>query len=341
MASHISLAFERIMGWPSQYDLSQSESYLMQFEKINATVLVLDQSNTLSFAAAVDPMRAANRHAGYKVFEWTFATPQNLNVSLTSGLMIPAAPLNRFGPCDLLLIVASFDIIAQSSPALHASLRRIDKCAKFVAGVDGGPWVMAQADLLDGHSATTHWEDIDAFATQFPQVNTVNTRYQISGNRMTSAGATPTLEMMLDLIRQTQGPALANKVAASFILNQSPAATAPQSRNPDPLRHNQITSRVTQLMEGFLDEPLAQSQIAKQVGVSQRVMQLNFKAQLQTTPQQHYLSLRLNEAYRLVRDTKLPLLDVSLATGFASQSSFARAYHNAFSISARAQRELD
>ena len=94
-------------------------------------------------------------------------------------------------------------------------------------------------------------------------------------------------------------------------------------------------------MEGFLDEPLAQSQIAKQVGVSQRVMQLNFKAQLQTTPQQHYLSLRLNEAYRLVRDTKLPLLDVSLATGFASQSSFARAYHNAFSISARAQRELD
>jgi transcriptional regulator GlxA family with amidase domain len=70
-------------------------------------------------------------------------------------------------------------------------------------------------------------------------------------------------------------------------------------------------------------------------------MQLNFKAQLQMTPQKHYLSLRLNEAYRLVRDTKLPLLDVSLATGFASQSSFARAYQNAFGISARAQRELD
>jgi transcriptional regulator GlxA family with amidase domain len=327
------------MLWLSTNHLSQSESNLTQFEKINATVLVLDQSNTLSFAAAVDPMRAANRHAEHKVFDWQFATPQHLDVSLTSGLTIPAAPLNRFGKCDLLLIVASFDIAAQSSPALHASLRRIAQSAKFIAGVDGGPWIMAQAGLLDGHSATVHWEDIDAFATQFPNINTQNTRYQISGNRMTSAGATPTLDMMLDLIRNTQGATLASQVAASFILDQSPAPTAPQSRSPDPFRHNQITARANQLMESTLDEPLPLSIIAKQSGTSQRVLQLNFKAQLNTTPQKHYLTLRLNEALRLVKMTNHSLLDIGLATGFTSQSSFARAYSHAFGISARAQRE--
>ena len=327
------------MGWFSINDLSQSESNLTKFEKINATVLVLNQSNTLSFAAAVDPMRAANRHARDKIFDWHFATPQDLDVALTSGLTIPAAPLNRAGPCDLLLIVASFDIIAQSSPALHASLRRLAHTAKFVVGVDGGPWIMAQAGLLDGHSATVHWEDIDAFATQFPNIDTQNTRYQISGNRMTSAGATPTLDMMLELVRQTQGTTLANQVAASFILDQSPAPTAPQSRSPDPFRHNQITARANQLMEGTLDDPLALSAIAKQVGTSQRVLQLNFKSQLNTTPKKHYLTLRLNEAYRLVQNTNRTLLDIGLATGFASQSSFARAYRTAFGRSARAQRE--
>jgi transcriptional regulator GlxA family with amidase domain len=339
MASHISLAFEGIMGWLLIKDLSQSESNLANYEKIHVTVLVLDQSNTLSFAAAVDPMRAANRHAGQRVFDWRFATPQQVDVALTSGLTIPAAPLNRVGPCDLLIVVASFDIMAQSSPALHASLRRIAGAATYIAGVDGGPWIMAQSGLLDGHSATVHWEDIDAFATQFPAIDTVNSRYQISGNRMTSAGATPTLDMMLALIHQTQGPALANQVAASFILDQSPAPTDPQSRNPDPFRHNPITARVSQLMEGRLDEPLPLAQIAKQVGMSQRVLQLNFKAQLQTTPQKHYLALRLAEAARLVRTTHRALLDIALATGFTSQSSFARAYKTAFGISARAQRD--
>lgn len=331
------------MGWLSINDLSQSESNLMKSEKIaspiTATVLVLDQSNTLSFAAAVDPMRAANRHAGHMVFDWSFATPQQMDVALTSGIIIPSAPLNRVGVCDLLIIVASFDIMAQSSPALHASLRRLAQAARYIAGVDGGPWIMAQAGLLDGHSATVHWEDIDAFASQFPEIHTQNTRYVISANRMTSAGATPTLEMMLDLIRRTQGTALANQVAASFLVDQSPAPTAPQSRSPDLFRHNQITARINQLMEGTLDEPIPLSLIAKQVGISQRVLQLNFKTQLNTTPQKHYLALRLNEAQRLVRTTNRSLLDIGLSTGFTSQSSFARAYRAAFGSSARALRE--
>jgi transcriptional regulator GlxA family with amidase domain len=341
MASHISLAFVVIMGWFSINYLTQSESNLTKFEKINVTVLVLDQSNTLSFAAAVDPMRAANRHAGRKIFNWHFATPQDLDVSLTSGLSIPAAPLNRVGPCDLLLVVASFDIAAQSSPALHASLRRIAHSAKFVAGVDGGPWIMAQAGLLDGHSATVHWEDIDAFATQFPNIDTQNTRYQVSGNRLTSAGATPTLDMMLSLIRETQSVALANQVAASFILDQSPARTAPQSRSPDPFRHNQITAKVHRLMEGTLDDPLSLTVIAKQVGVSQRVLQLNFQTQLNTTAQKHYLSLRLSEAKRLIKNTNSSIQDIALITGFASQSSFSRAYAKAFGLSARAHRMIN
>ena len=308
-------------------------------EKITAIVLVLDQSNTLSFAAAVDPMRAANRHSNHKVFDWQFATPQNHEISLTSGLKIPSAPLNRFGPCDLLLIVASFDIAAQSSPLLHASLRRLAQSARFVAGVDGGPWIMAQAGLLDGHNATVHWEDIDAFAAQFPEIHIKNARYQISGNRMTSAGATPTLDMMLELINDYIDPQLANKVAASFIVEHSPKRTAPQTRNPDLFRHNAVTARVHRLMEAHLDTPLLLKKIAKKCGISTRVLQLNFQTQLETTAQKHYLFLRLNEARRLVETTKRPLLDIALATGFTSHSSFSRAYTKAFGTSARAQRK--
>ena len=305
---------------------------------IKTTILVLDETNTLSFAAAVDPMRAANRHAGRALFDWQFATPSDKDVRLTSGLIVPAAPIARVNHCDLFVIVAGFRLREQTTPALRASMRRLAQNVTDICGIDGGPWVMARAGLLDGHSATTHWEDIDDFARDFAQVETVNSRYQISGNRMTSAGATPTIDMMLALIRREFGGQLASQIAASFILDHSPAATAPQLRNPDPLRHNRITARAHALMEEALDDPQSIGEIARKCGIGSRALQLQFQTALGITPRDHYLALRLNEARRQVTTTAHALHDIALATGFASQSSFARAYAKAFGTSARSER---
>jgi transcriptional regulator GlxA family with amidase domain len=93
-------------------------------------------------------------------------------------------------------------------------------------------------------------------------------------------------------------------------------------------------------MEQALDDPLPIATIAKQLGIGARALQLQFRAALNTTAQQHYLSLRLLEARRHVTTTSHPLHDIALATGFTSQSSFARAYAKAFGTSARAHRTL-
>ena len=299
---------------------------------------MLDQTNTLSFAAVVDPLRAANRHAGQTVFEWHFATPNAQDVTLTSGLVVPARPLARVDHCDLLLVVAGFALEAQATPALGASLRRLAARAQTCGGVDGGPWIMARAGLLDGHSATTHWEDIERFAATFPHVDTQNTRYQISGKMMTSAGATPAIDMMLALIARSHSEALANQVAASFILDHSPSPAAPQLRSPALQRHNATTAKAHAIMEQALDEPLAISGIAQTLGLGSRALQKQFQAQLGTTAQHHYITLRLNEARRQVRGSGQPLFEIALATGFGSQSSFSRAYAQAFGMSARTDR---
>ena len=74
-------------------------------------------------------------------------------------------------------------------------------------------------------------------------------------------------------------------------------------------------------------------------GTSPRTLEAQFRARLGTTPQAHSLHLRLSEALRLVGDTDMPLMDVALATGFGSQSSFARAFRAAHGQSARALRK--
>ena len=301
------------------------------------TLLVLDGSNTLSFAAAVDPLRAANRQSGTPLYTWHFATPRDVPVTLTSGLQIPASPIYKLERTDLLLIVAGFDLEAQSTPALTASIRRIAGTEATIAGIDGGPWVMARAGVLNGHRATCHWEDMETFAQEFPQVELVNSRFQISQGRLTSAGAAPAIEMMLHLVREAHGGALAAKIAATFIYDLAAPTTRPQTRRAA-LPHNAVTARAHAMMEAALDNPTPITALARRLGVSPRALQAQFKLRLGTTPQAHYLSLRLTEAERLATQTSLPLQDVAMATGFGSQASFARAFRAAFGTSATGMR---
>jgi len=308
-------------------------------DPLRIAVLVLDDCNALSFASAVDPMRAANRLAGQRLFDWTYVTATGAPARLTSGIDVPGDPLNRLGETDLLLITAGFDLERHATPALRASLRRLAASGTALAGIDGGPWLMAEAGLLDGYRATTHWEDLDRFATRFPNVVTLRDRYHIDRDRMTSGGAIPAIDMMLHLIGARYGAGLAGRVAGVFIYDTPSDPARAQARHAPRPAHNALTARAHTVMEAHLDTPIPIANLAAQLATSPRALETQFRTRLNTAPQSYYLTLRLTEAHRLVTDTDLALMDVALATGFASQSSFARAFRQAFETSARALRQ--
>ncbi len=320
-------------------NLMKSEKNICQRSEctLDCAVLVLDRSNTLSFAAAVDPMRAANRMAGRRLFRWRYATADGAPAVLTSGLAVPGPALRDLQHCALLIVVAGFGVQAHATPALRASLRRIAATGTTLAGIDGGPWLLADAGLLDRHRATTHWEDLENFAARFPLVHTLQDRFHVDRRRMTCGGAMPAIDMMLHLIRARCGAALAARVAGAFIHDSPPDPARAQIRSGNP-GHGRLTARASALMERTLDAPLSIPDLARRAGTSPRALQMQFRARLNTTPQAHYLSLRLAEALRLVTDTDMPLLDVALATGFGSAAGFARAFRAAHGRSARSLR---
>ncbi|MBV1895902.1 MAG: GlxA family transcriptional regulator [Rhodobacteraceae bacterium] len=306
---------------------------------LSISVLVLDNCNTLSFAAVVDPMRAANRLSNRRLFDWSYVTATGKDARLTSELNVPGTALSRLEQCDLLLVVAGFDLDRLSTPALCASLRRVAAGGTTLAGIDGGPWVLAKAGLLDGYAATTHWEDLDKFAAEFPAVTALRDRFHIDRNRMTSGGAAPAIDMMLQLISARFGSGLAARVAGAFIYEAASDPSRAQLRMPPHPGHNALTTRANTLMEQTLEAPLTIPVLARQCATSPRALQHQFQTRLNTTPQAHYLHLRLTEAERLVTNTNLPIQDIALATGFASQSSFARAFQKTMGTSARALRK--
>ncbi|MGR3646804.1 MAG: GlxA family transcriptional regulator [Shimia sp.] len=302
---------------------------------LSTAILVLDDCNTLSFAAAVDPMRAANRRASKPLFDWSFFTSNEEQAALTSGLKITGPAISKLSKCDLLLVVAGFRLEEQATPSLLASLRRIASQGTTIAAIDGGPWFLARAGLLDGHSATTHWEDLEDFATRFPQVNTRRDRFCVSGRFATSGGAAPCIDMMLHLIGTRFGTDLARRVGSAFLYDPLPAGSPTLTSAPRPVRRNPRLARALERMEATISDPLPIPQIAAHAGLSPRALELRFKAHLGQSPKATYLQMRLEEALRLATDTSLPVRDVALATGFQSPANFARAFKIAHGQSVR------
>lgn len=307
---------------------------------LSVGILVMADCNALALASCVDPMRAANRRAGKTLYRWQFLSDSGGDVPITAGFAVPTAPLSDRAEYDALMIVAGFKLFEQATPAFLARLRRLAPQLRAMVAIDGGPWLPALAGLLDGLDATVHWEDLESFANRFPQVRVLRDRYVVAGRMITTGGAGPCLDMMIALIRARQGPELALRVASAFVYEPLLSATSPQQVIPVAglMRHDPMLGRAIGLMETHIEAPITMADIARQVGISARRLEMLFKRRLGLSPGRFFLDLRLDEARRMIWDTDLPLQEIALRCGFSSQPAFARAFRDRFGATASSLR---
>ncbi|MEZ5869525.1 MAG: GlxA family transcriptional regulator [Defluviimonas denitrificans] len=307
---------------------------------LRVAVLVMGDTNLFSLAAAVDPMRAANRRAGRKLFDWRYVSTSGGPVPLTAGFTIPTERMPEKPGDDLLMVIAGFRIMEQATPALLARLRRLAPQLRGMAGIDGGPWFLALAGLLEGRAATVHWEDLETFAARFPAIETRADRYVISGRYITTGGAAPCLDMMLDLIRARWGAELALRVAGAFVYEPFQTAAQPQQALPAAriARADPALGQAIARMEQGVEDPPAIAEIAAGIGLSQRRLEMLFADRLGVSPGRFFLDLRLDEARRLLTDTRMSVQEIALRTGFSGQATFARAFRARFGMTASALR---
>jgi transcriptional regulator GlxA family with amidase domain len=310
-------------------------------EALSLDVLVLPGANLLSLAATVDPLRAANRVAARTLYRWRLVSPDGAPPMTAAGLPIPVD--GAFEPEaaeDALVVVASFDIDRHATPRLAARIAAAARRRRATGGVEAGSWLLARAGLLDGRRATTHWEDFEKFAAAHPAVDLRPDRYVIDGPRFTTGGAAPALDMMLALVRARQGAAVALDVASVFVYDEARAAETPQpsvslgrlaARDPG-------VAAAVRAMAASLDAPLPIPAIARRAGLAERTLEARFRRSLGVTPRAYYLSLRHNEARRLLRDGPAAVAEAAAAAGFGSASAFARAYRARFGESPTAAR---
>lgn len=300
---------------------------------LKLTFLLFSGSSIMCVASAIDPLRAANRIAGERLFDFKLVSMNGEPAMTTSDLPVPVS--GRFDPreaTDVLAVIGGFGAKNHGTAALLSGLRQAARPARAIGGIEAGTWLVGRAGLLEGRAATTHWEDLEDFAAAFPGADVRPDRYVIDGPVFTSGGASPTFDLMLHLIRARLGMAVALDVASVFIYDQTRAATDAQ-----PLvslgRLDGYDARLAQsvrLMESHIDQPLTIAGVARRVGLTSRALENIFRRSIGETPGAYYLRLRLNTARRLVADTRLPMADIAARTGFSSAATFSRAFAKGF-----------
>ena len=287
----------------------------------------------MSYAAAVEPLRAANLLSGRELYRWWHAAPGGKPVTASNGVAIlPDCGTSTERAADMVLVCAGGNPALFDDKSAFAWLRRLARKGVTIGGISGGPYILAKAGLLGGARATLHWEHLPAFREAFPDVEVVPSLFEIDGNRITCSGGISALDMMVALIERDHGRQLAASVGDWFLHTHIREGFGPQRMD---LRYrlgvaDEKLVAVLRAMETNLETPLARGALAHEAGVSLRQLERLFHRHVGHGIHAHYRMLRLDRARQLLRETTLPVLDVALATGFGSSSQFARAYAKTF-----------
>lgn len=309
-------------------------------EELSVTLLVLPDCSLMSLASTLDPMRGANRVTGRSVYRWQVVSPDGGDPVTSCGLRI--AVDGQFAPRaqGMLIVIGAFHALDHATPKLLALIRQASKQSRLTVGIEAGSWVLARAGLLDGRKATTHWEDLEAFAQRFPNVDVQADRWVRDGAFLTTGGAAPALDMMLALIRVRQGYSIALDVASLYVYDEVKEASdaQPLVSLGRLLNREPRLAEAIKIMESHVDRPIPVSGIARRLGLSTRTLELLFAEFIGQSPGNYYLALRLKAARRLILDTHLSMADTAEQTGFSSISSLSRAFKRHFGQSPSALR---
>lgn len=297
-------------------------------------VLLYPRVRELDVAGIVDVFSSANQllpeERRYRIeFLSTERTPE---VSGMYGLGLRGGPhyTTCQGGVDTLLIPGGVGIeVGHTAPALLGWLRRQARDSRRIGSVCVGAFLLAEAGLLDGRRATTHWAFADRLAAQFPAVRVDPEPIWVKdGHLYSAAGATSGIDLCLALLEEDHGRKVALEVARMLVVflcrpgNQAQFSVSlrEQTSESRPLRDLQIW------MLDHLADDLSVPVLAARAAMSERNFQRVFTRELGQAPAHYVEAIRLEAVRRKLERSTQGLGEIAAACGFGSADVMGRSF---------------
>lgn len=319
-------------------DTMSTENKYDQLPICHVAFVLLENFSMMAFTGAVDALVTANLLNNSKCFDFTFygengeSVKSDLNIDVSvNGAYKEITPKQ----IDVLLVCGGLRTNLEVHPKLKSALQQTARLNHHIGGIWNGSYILAQAGIMQGYECTIHPENHALMTEVFPEVNVSKKPYVIDRGRISSAGATSTLSMMLNLIGQLTGEDLRHRVEnilnVDSILGE--AADGSLTMLPsDPTLPSALRETV-QLMETHIDDPLTTLQLADSIKLSRRQLERLFQKYLSTSPAKYYLELRLNRAHQLLRQSNASIFNIAIACGFTSSTHFSHCFKGYYGLS--------
>jgi transcriptional regulator GlxA family with amidase domain len=291
--------------------------------------IVFPGFQVMSFAA-ISVFECANREVGEPVYDVRLLSETGGFIRTSVGLSVAAEPFDdsKFDT----LIVGGAAVIGPVPPGLIEFVRQaLGRCRRLAATCTGA-FVLAEAGLLDGRRATTHWAHARALQARFPKVKVEEDRiFIVDGSVWTSAGMTAGIDLALAMVEQDLGAEVARAVARKLVVYHRRAGG--QSQFSALLKLGPKSDRIQSALayaKRNLASPLTVAQLAKAAHLSQRQFSRAFRAETGQSPAKAIENLRIEAARLMMEQSRHPIDDIARQTGFADRDRMRRAFMRAF-----------
>ena len=240
-----------------------------------------------------------------------------------------ASSLDDLVTADTVIIPACATVHAHQPPALVEAVREAHRRGARIASICSGAFVLAEAGLLDGRRATTHWMHAAELARRYPRVRVDATViYAEDGGIHTSAGTAAGIDLCLELVCQDHGRTVANALARRMVTPPHRAADQAQYMlNPVESHHSTSLSGATEWALQHLDEPIRLRDMAARVHLSERQLTRRFLETFGQTPGGWLVRERLRRAQELLERTDHTVETIAARCGFTTAAGLRAAFH--------------
>lgn len=306
-------------------------------------LIAFDGAQSLDLFGPAEVFASVRRHHGVEGHDVVVAAVGGGRIRTTCGVSVVVRDLARVRPRpdDTVLVVGGEETAVRAavrSRALVAWVERATRVVRRIGSVCSGAFVLAQAGVLDGRRAATHWSACARLASFRPQVNVdANAIFVQDDNVWTSAGVTTGIDMALAMVEQDHGRRMADAIAARLVLyarrpgfqSQFSQVLVAQTEGSDPLGPTIAWARTN--LSGTVDA----ARLARRAGMSLRTFHRRCAEQLGTTPAKLIEGLRVEQARALLTTTGLGSKAVAARCGFGSARRMARAFERTLGVAPR------
>lgn len=280
--------------------------------------------------APITVFEMANMTSGKSFYDMQILSENGGPVRTSSGITIGT---EAFGEPDFdTLLIGAGTEIEKATPKLLEFIERGVAISRRVAAPCTGAFILAEAGILDGRRATTHWAYARELQARFPKVKVEEDRiFLVDGPVWTSAGMTAGIDLALAMVEKDLGIEIARSVAKKMVVYHRRAGGQSQFSTLLELepKSDRIQSALSYARRN-LKMSLSVEQLAEVANLSPRQFSRAFHAETRQSPAKAVENLRVEAARLLMEEGRLPIDIVARETGFADRERMRRAFLRAF-----------